>query len=103
MDALKEMPGDHPGTRETPPQGHNAATPLVDAGGVAVKRRPIGPYAENKPDPDGVWRKTAPIFQPCRYCGEITSLMRWCAKCREWATLASRVVDRHAELQQAGG
>ena len=51
---------------------------------LIAHRRPLGRFAENRVDDDGVWRCTAPHVRPCRLCGEPTALLQICAKCRSW-------------------
>ncbi len=63
-----------------------------------VKRQPAGKWSANRPDASGIWRKPAPRLMPCRDCGELTSLLEWCARCRSWAAF---VVTREAGDREA--
>lgn len=69
-----------------------------------VKRQPSGRWSENRPDADRVWRKPAPHLMPCCDCGELTSLLGRCARCRSWAAFveAREAGDREQAAHHLG-
>lgn len=71
---------------------------------LPVKRQPAGLWSENRPDADGIWRRPAPLRMPCKTCGELTTLLSWCAKCRSWTAFleAKEAGDRESAAYHLG-
>jgi hypothetical protein len=106
MSEKKTPPGSQPGGA-APYNGAYFPTlgsPLLFAGPGHVKRQPAGKWSENRPDASGRWHGPAPHLMPCCDCGELTSLLGRCARCRSWAAFveAREAGDREQAAYHLG-
>ncbi len=106
MTEKTSAPGLHheePGAKHPVGDAEGTGHSLCRCAGL-VKRQPAGKWSGNRPDASGIWREPAPHLMPCRDCGELTSSLEWCARCRAWdAFVKARAAgDREQAAHQLG-
>lgn len=66
---------------------------------MLAHRQPAGRHAENRPDPDGIWRSPAPSLMPCCACGAVSVAILpspVCPACAAWQNILLRIRARGA-------